>query len=157
MNATYNFTLPFKLESLNTFATYYGGFKLTKFKKRIAEHLFPQVINYKIKGLPFEKVAIKVRCYRKTLIRDLNDNFPASLKPLLDALQPPEIVKRSKKYPDGIKGGYRLGVIKNDDPECIIEPVDYEQIKSKDERTEIEITVRERTQDKKYLEYIKIK
>ena len=132
--------LPFKLESLNTFATYYGGFKLLKFKKRIAQHLFPQVYNARIKGLPFERVTIKVRCYRKTLIRDLNDNFPASLKPLLDALQPSEKVKRSDKYPDGIKGGYRLGVIKNDDPECIIEPVDYKQIKSKDEKTEIYIT-----------------
>ena len=137
---TYTFTLPFKLESLNTFSGYSGGRKIHWFKQKIGEHLFPQVNNAKIKGLPFERVRIKVVCYRRRLIEDVQDNLPASLKPLLDALQPPIKCKPSKRFPDGLKATYRVGVIANDNPDCIIE-LDYKQFKDwNNQKTEIQIT-----------------
>ena len=138
MTESYKFVLPFKLESLNKFAGYTGGRKLHWFKQKIGEHLFPQVYNEGIKK-PLKRVNLKIRCYRKRLIEDMEDNFPASLKPLLDALQPPIKCKPSNRFPDGLKANYRVGVIENDNKECIIE-LDYKQIKDlKNERTVIEI------------------
>lgn len=135
---SYRFILPFKLESLNKFSGYTGGRKLHWFKQKIGEHLFPQVHNAGIRK-PLKKAHIKVRCYRRRLIEDMEDNFPASLKPLLDALQPPIKCKPSKRFPDGLKAKYRVSVITNDNADSIT--VDYKQRKDwENERTEIEIT-----------------
>lgn len=135
----YKFVLPFELKSLNSTLGYHWKKKYDE-TRRIAEHLQPQVNNYGIRDIGFERVKIAVKCYRHSLIKDTSDNLPASLKPLLDALQPPIRVAPTPKHIDGIRAGYRLGVILDDSKKVIPGLIKYEQfIDRKNRRTEITI------------------
>ena len=84
---------------------------------------------------PIKRCSIIIKSYCFSLITDPDNRI---VKGLLDAL-------------------VNQGIIE-DDNERVISKLDYQQfVDRKNRRTEIEITVEERTQDKKYLEYIKTK
>ena len=138
MNGIYNFTLPYELPSLNEWSKWHWAKQAKERKKYEAEFLVQKMNDFGMQRyviFPIKRCSIIVKSYRFSLITDPDNRI---VKGLLDAL-------------------VNQGIIE-DDNDRVIGKLDYQQfVDRKNRRTEIEITVEERTQDKKYLEYIKTK
>jgi len=90
---------------------------------------------------PFQKATVDFMCFRSGMQPD-HDNLVASIKPILDGLQPPRIVQKLSG-PISIAGS---GVIADDTFACIGAPtVTWQPSKRIDDR--VVVTVREEESD----------